>query len=114
MKSQLNEVQKLQKIAGLISENEINIGNDGYGGTDITVSQKDDGIQIIRRDANDMNRISGKIYLPIDPESIDKLIDFLQKVKSNPGKKKPTKTYTADELKNLAKQQLKRDLGRDF
>jgi hypothetical protein len=112
MKHELNEIRKLQKLAGLISENEINIGNDGYGGSDITVSQKDDGIEIIRRDANDMNRVSGKIYLPIDSESIDKLIDFLQKVKSNPGKKTPTKNFSDDDIKKLAQQQLKRDLGR--
>jgi len=114
MKSQLNEVQQLQKIAGLISENEINIGDDGYGGTSITVSQTNNGIEIIRRDANDMNRVSQKIYLPTDPESIDKLIDFLEQVKSNPREKKPTKTYSDDELKNLAKQRLKADFGRDF
>ena len=130
MRSQLNELKKLQKIAGIqinesfdnsheiyedkISENEINLGDDGYGGTNITISQKDDGIEIIRRDANDMNRVSGKVFVPLNPESIDDLIDLLTKIKSNPGKKEFTKDYTRDELKQLAKQQLKRDLGRDF
>tara|TARA_R110000868_G_scaffold88724_2_gene247220 strand:- start:3395 stop:3787 length:393 start_codon:yes stop_codon:yes gene_type:complete len=130
MKKQLNEIQKLQKIAGIkinemfdnsheisedeISESKINIGDDGYGGKNITISQKDGGIEIIKRDANDMNRVSGNIYIPIDPESIDELIAFLTKVKSNPGKKKKEKEMSDDEMDALVKQRLKQDLGRDF
>ena len=97
-----------------ISESEINIGDDGYGGTNITISQKNDGIEIIKRDANDMNRVSGNIFLPLNPESIDELIAFLTKVKSNPGKKKQAKKMSDDERKEMVRQQLKRDLGRDF
>ena len=97
-----------------ISESEISIGDDGYGGKNITISQKNDGIEIIKRDANDMNRVSGNIFLPLDPESIDELIAFLTKVKSNPGKKKQAKKMSDDERKEMVRQQLKRDLGRDF
>jgi hypothetical protein len=97
-----------------ISESKINIGDDGYGGKNITISQKNDGIEIIKRDANNMNRVSGNIFLPLNPESIDELIAFLTKVKSNPGKKKQAKEMSDDEYKAFIKQRLKQDLGRDF
>lgn len=60
-------------------KNEIKIGNDGYGGKNVTVSKSDYGIEITKTDPHDWNRISGEVRIP--SKDIDTLITFLINLK---------------------------------
>ncbi len=75
MKQQLNEIKRMQQLAGL-DEAKIEIGDDGYGGKNITVKKDKKGVLITQTDPNDWGRISGRIYIPL--ADIPVLINFLK------------------------------------
>ena len=53
----------------------IKIGNDGYGGKNITVTKTKYGIEVTQTDAHDWGRVSGRVYIPVN--DIEALIEFL-------------------------------------
>jgi len=65
----------MQKLAGL-DEAKIEIGNDGYGGKNITVKKDKDGVLITATDPHDWGRVSGRIRIPL--ADIPALINFLK------------------------------------
>lgn len=81
MKTQLNEAQKLQKTAGILQESineaKLKIGNDGYGGKNITVSKNKYGIFIEKKDPHDYGR-GTEISIPLS--DVPALVRFLSSI----------------------------------
>jgi len=57
----------------------IQIGNDGYGCPNITITKEDNGISIVKTDPHNYGRVSESMWLR--DEVIDDLIVFLLEVK---------------------------------
>ena len=53
----------------------LKIGNDGYGGKDVTVKSDRGSIEITRTDSHDWGRVSGRVY--IRKQDIKELVAFL-------------------------------------
>jgi hypothetical protein len=61
--------------------NEIKIGNDGYGTTNVTVTETTYGIEIKKTDPHDWGRVSERVGIPLEKDSLNELINFLTKLK---------------------------------
>ena len=62
-----------------MSKKQIQIGNDGYGCPNITITKEKDGIDIVKTDPHNYGRVSESMWLR--NELIDDLIVFLLEVK---------------------------------
>jgi hypothetical protein len=62
-----------------MDKKQIQIGDDGYGYPNITITKEKDGIDIVKTDPHNWGRVSESMWLR--DEEIDDLIVFLLEVK---------------------------------
>jgi len=74
MKQQINEIRRMQQLAGIIKEATIKMGDDGYGNPNITVKKEKEFI-VISSTSNAPGMMPGTVRIPI--ADIPKLIAFL-------------------------------------